>query len=118
MGNLMQDVRYGFRSLLKNKGFTLAAVVALALGIGANSAIFSVVNAVLLRPLPFTQPEQLLSVKGRNERDGSLFTEHSYPNYVDLRDQSQSFSHVAAYSPSTAFITGGEEPERVRGIIA
>jgi predicted permease len=118
METLMQDLRYGFRSLLRSKGFTLVAVLALALGIGANSAIFSVVNAVLLRPLPFDMPEQLMTVQGRNERDGSVFNEHSYPNYVDLRDQSRSFAHVAAYSPTTAFITGGEEPERVRGVIA
>ncbi len=118
MGTLMQDLRYGFRSLLKSKGFTFVAVLALALGIGANSAIFSVVNAVLLRPLPFASPEQLMTVQGRNERDGSTFNEHSYPNFVDLRDQSQSFAHVAAYSPTTAFITGGDEPERVRGVIA
>jgi putative ABC transport system permease protein len=118
METLMQDLRYGFRSLLKSKGFTLVAVAALALGIGANSAIFSVVNAVLLRPLPFASPEQLLSVQGRNERDGSLFDEHSYPNFADLRDQSQSFAHVAAYNSTTAFITGGDEPERVRGILA
>jgi predicted permease len=118
MGTLIQDVRYGFRSLLKSKGFTFVAVLALALGIGANSAIFSVVNAVLLRPLPFDAPEQLMIVQGRNERTGSTFNEHSYPNYVDLRDQSRSFAHVAAYSPTTAFITGGDEPERVRGVIA
>ena len=118
MGTLMQDLRYGFRSLLKSKSFTLVAVLALALGIGANSAIFSVVNAVLLRPLPFESPEQLMTVQGRDERDGSLSDEHSYPNYIDLRDQSRSFAHVAAYSRSTAFITGGEEPERVRGLIA
>ncbi|HEV2802105.1 MAG TPA: ABC transporter permease [Pyrinomonadaceae bacterium] len=118
METLIQDLRYGFRSLLKSKGFTFVAVLALALGIGANSAIFSVVNSVLLRPLPFERPEELVAVQGRNERDGSLFTEHSYPNYVDLRDQSQSFAHVVAYSPTTAFITGGEEPERVRGVIA
>jgi putative ABC transport system permease protein len=114
----MQDLRYAFRSLLKSKGFTLVAVLALALGIGANSAIFSVVNAVLLRPLPFETPEQLLTVQGRNERDGSISNEHSYPNYIDLRDQSRSLAHVAAYSPTTAFITGGEEPERVRGVVA
>ncbi|HEX8457752.1 MAG TPA: ABC transporter permease [Pyrinomonadaceae bacterium] len=118
MNTLWQDLRYGFRSLLKSKGFTFIAVLALGLGIGANSAIFSVVNSVLLRPLPFERPEELVAVQGRNERDGSLFTEHSYPNYVDLRDQSRSFAYVAAYSPSTAFITGGDEPERVRGIIA
>ncbi|HZH90555.1 MAG TPA: ABC transporter permease [Pyrinomonadaceae bacterium] len=118
MNTFGQDIRYGFRMLWKSPGFMLVTVLALALGIGANTAIFSVVNMVLLRPLPFERPEQLMIVQGRNERDGSISDEHSYPNYVDLRDASGSFAHVAAYSPTTAFITGGDEPERVRGLVA
>src|SRR5919202_4696865 len=117
MGTLLQDLRYGFRAMRKNPVFTLVAVAALALGIGANTAIFSVVNAVLLKPLPFADPERLFVVGARNERDGSTSTDESYPNFKDLRAQCQSCAGMAAYGHVTMFMTTpGEEPERVRGI--
>jgi predicted permease len=119
MGTLWQDIRYGLRTLRKSPVFTLVAVFALALGIGANSAIFSVVNAVLLRPLPFDHPERLLTIRARNERDGSVGVEQSYPNFLDLRAQCQACEGVAAYAHTTTFLTGSdEEPERARGIQA
>ncbi|MFL6227272.1 MAG: ABC transporter permease [Pyrinomonadaceae bacterium] len=119
MNNLWQDVRYGWRSLRKSPGFTVVAVLALALGIGANSAIFSVVNAVVLRPLPFDHPERLTAVLSRNEKDGSVGSDEAYPNYVDLRDQCQTCEGVAAYGFVTMFLTAADgEPERVRGIDA
>ncbi|HEX8161824.1 MAG TPA: ABC transporter permease [Pyrinomonadaceae bacterium] len=119
MGSFVQDLRYSFRALRKTPVFTAVAVVALALGIGANSAIFSVVNAVLLRPLPFEGAERLLSVQVRNEKAGGVGVEQSYPNFVDLRAQCQSCEGMAAYSGATTFLMNpGEEPERVRGVQA
>ncbi len=117
MGTIIRDIQYGIRMLVKSPGFTVVAVIALALGIGANSAIFSVVNAVLLRPLPFENPERLVTVLGKDEGDGSTGDTLSFPNIVDLRDQNQVFEHVAAYSGSSAFLMNGDEPERVRGAI-
>ena len=117
MGTILQDLRFGVRMLAKSPGFTLVAVLALALGIGANTAIFSVVNTVLLRPLPFTQPERLVTVIPRNERDGSLGDTHSYPNFADLRAQRQIFEAAAAYSAASGFLLGGDEPELLRGLV-
>ena len=117
MGTLLQDARYGFRMLRKRPGFTAIAILALALGIGANTAIFSVVNAVLLRPLPFAGAERLAIVQARSERTGNVGTDHSYPNLVDLREQAGTVEHLAAYSMTSAFLSTGEEPERVRGLL-
>src|ERR687890_742884 len=107
MGTLLQDTRYGLRMLRKRPGFTAVAVLALALGIGANTAIFSVVNSVLLRPLPFAGAERLATVQVRNERTGNVGTDHSYPNLVDLREQAGTLEHLAAYSMTTAFLAAG-----------
>ncbi|HVG29686.1 MAG TPA: ABC transporter permease [Pyrinomonadaceae bacterium] len=119
MGSLIQDLRYSLRTLRKTPVFTSVAVLALALGIGANSAIFSVVNAVLLRPLPFDHPERMMSVQVRNEKTGGVGVEQSYPNFLDLRAQCQSCEGMAAYGGATTFLMNpGEEPERVRGVQA
>jgi predicted permease len=119
MGSFTQDLRYSFRTMRKTPVFTVVAILALALGIGANSAIFSVVNAVLLRPLPFDHAERLLSVQSRNEMVGGVGVEQSYPNFLDLRAQCQTCEGAAAYSGATAFMTNpGEEPERARGVQA
>ena len=90
MSNLLQDVRHSARALLRSPGFTLAAVATLALGIGANTAIFSVLNGVLLRPLPFGSPDRLVGVfeSRRESANGSV----SPPDYVDWRDQSDVFN--------------------------
>src|SRR5918998_2771818 len=82
---LWQDLRYGLRMLLKNPGFTMVAVIALALGVGANSAIFSVVNSLLLRPLPFEQPDRLVQVWEANPRRGKMEMPASFPNFADWR---------------------------------
>ncbi len=109
--DLWQDLRYGARMLLKNPGFTLVAVLTLALGIGANTAIFSVVNAVLLRPLPYANPDRLVAASPyRNATDG--YTVLS-PDFLNWRAQSQSFERIAAYTSGTADLTGSGEPERL-----
>ncbi|MGH9769544.1 MAG: ABC transporter permease [Blastocatellia bacterium] len=97
MQTLWQDLRYGARMLLKNPGFTLIAVITLALGIGANSVIFSLVNALLLRPLPVEKPEQLAAVY-TSDFSSTQYGGSSYPDYVDFRDRNQVFSGMAAYT--------------------
>jgi putative ABC transport system permease protein len=114
MQTLWQDLRYGARMLLKNSGFTLIAVLTLALGIGANVAIFSVVNAVLIQPLPFGEPDRLVWAWG-NIRNGSNRASVSPPDYLDYRAQNTTFEQFAAMRsvPGYANLTGGGEPERL-----
>jgi len=115
MGTFVQDLRYGFRMLLKKPGFTVVAILALALGIGANTAIFSVVNAVLLRPLPFPDPDQLVIVWMDNRQMSMNEDIHSYPNFVDYREQNKVFDRLAAYRGASLNLTGTGEPERILG---
>src|SRR5262245_23072944 len=114
---MFQDLRYGLRMIFKRPGFSAVVVLVLALGIGATSAIFSVVNSVLLRRLPYPEPEQLMMVfstseqEGRSERDGPF----TWPDFVELRNQCRSCAHVAAYTgTSPSNLTGGAEPYRAR----
>src|SRR5205807_3880542 len=117
METLIKDIRYGIRSLLKRPGFTAIAVVTLALGIGANTAIFSVVNTLLLRPVPFKEPARLVQVWEANFKRGQNTMDISYPNFADWRDQNQVFEQIAAYSDKTFNLTGSGEPERIQGEI-
>jgi putative ABC transport system permease protein len=110
MRTLMQDLRYGVRTLRKNPGFTAIAVLTLALGIGANTAIFSVVNGVLLRPLPFRDPSRLVLIA---EKSSFPVISTSYENYLDWRDQSHSFESMEATRGSSITLTGAGEPERL-----
>ena len=114
MRNLLHDVNYGLRMLLKNPVFTAVAVIALALGIGANTAIFSVVNGVLLRPLPYAQPEQLAMVWLDNRRQGIRDDITSYPNFLDWRDQNKTFQGMSGIRDHTVNLTGVGEPEELR----
>jgi predicted permease len=118
MNPLWQDVRYGARMLLKKPGFTAVAALALALGIGANTAIFSVVNAVLLRALPYEGAERLVTLYTGNDRDEEPRGPISYPNLLDLRGQSETLEYVAGYQEVGTVMSsgGGDEPERVRGV--
>src|SRR5919198_1014456 len=95
METLWQDLRFGFRMLRTRPGFTAVAVLALTLGIGANSAIFSVVNAVLLRPLPYPDPGRLVMVWGAHPQIGQEAA--SFPDFVDWRSQNQVCSQMAAF---------------------
>lgn len=116
METLVQDIRYGIRTLFKNRAFTTVAVVALALGIGANTAIFSVVNAVLLKPLPFEQPDQLVLVWEKRMSLGRLRNVASAPDFVDWRAQNQVFEDMAAFMGQGFNVGAGTEPERVQGV--
>src|SRR5919201_5589644 len=99
MGTLFQDVRFALRVLRKSRGFAAVALAALALGIGANSAIFSVVNTVVLRPLPYREPERLVALWGSLNQKGFEENELSAPEYVDFRERSTAFfESVAVYS--------------------
>jgi len=120
MGMFLQDVKYGLRMLLKSPGFTTAAVLALALGVGVNTAIFSIVNGILLRPLPYHESSRLLSLAEINPSEGPESFPVSAPNFVDWKRQSQVFENMAAYrsGSSAGFnLTGiGTEPERIQGV--
>jgi putative ABC transport system permease protein len=115
LGDLSQDLRFGLRMLLKNPGFTVVAVVALALGIGANSAIFSVVNTVLLRPLPYQDPDRLVMVWEDRTKGGFPRDTPTAGNFADWRDQNQVFEGMAAIASSSFNLTGTGEPERIDG---
>jgi putative ABC transport system permease protein len=105
-----QDIRYGLRVLAKSPGFSAVVVLTLALGIGANTAIFSVVSAVLLQPLPFPKPERLVAVQHVNLRTGETGNAQSYPDFADLRAQCKSLEAVAAYDESSTTMTGMGDP--------
>ncbi|HWW86533.1 MAG TPA: ABC transporter permease, partial [Vicinamibacterales bacterium] len=116
MGTLLQDLRFGMRTFAKAPGVTAVAVIALALGIGANTAMFSIVNAVLLRPLPYHEPNRLLQLWSSTSqfRESSV----SYPNFLDWQERSRSFDQMAAYRNDTFNLTGQGTPERLRGLMA
>ena len=116
METLLRDVRYGIRSLVKRPGFTVIALIALALGIGANTAIFSLVNAVLLRPLPFAEPDRLVWMWG-NIRNGGNSASVSPPDFLDYRNENKTFEEFAASftMPLAVNLTGSGEPERLSG---
>jgi predicted permease len=113
MMTFWQDVRYGLRMLLKNPGFAAIAILTLALGIGANTALFSVVNGVLLNPLPFPEPDQLYAVYYKTPAYGSGSI--SYPNFLDWQKQNHSFSALGAFRSEDVNLTGAGEPERLHG---
>jgi putative ABC transport system permease protein len=114
MTSLLQDLRYGLRTLLKNPGFTLVAVVTLALGVGVNTAIFSVINGVLLRPLPFNQPERIVTLWENNVKDGIERDDVSPANFLDWRERSRSFEEMAFANPWSLDFAGETEPETWR----
>jgi predicted permease len=120
MGTFLQDLRYGFRMLVKRPGFTVIAVLALALGIGANTAIFSVVNAVLLRPLPYKDPQRIVAVWETNPQLGAEMrnrNEVAMGNFLDWRAQNRTFERMGALFYANANLTGTGEPERLQSVV-
>jgi putative ABC transport system permease protein len=113
--SIWQDARYALRTLAKNPGFACVSVLALALGIGANTAIFTVVNSILLQPLRFHKPEQLVVVRERNLEAGFPEFSLSPGNYLSYRDQNHSFQRIAAFNTRGLNLAGVSEPERLRG---
>ena len=117
MNLFIQNVRYGWRMLRKNPGFTLIALLTLALGIGANTALFSVIDAVLLKPLPFRDPGRLVAARSVDPKDSSMGGEISYPNFLDWRSQSHSFEAMSVWNATDVTYTDGSEPESVHGAV-
>src|SRR5688572_31701710 len=111
MDRLLSDLTHAFRRLARAPGFAVIAILTLALGIGANTAIFSLVKTVLLRPLPYSDPERLVMIWGA--RDKGETTWLSAPEMLAYMAQTQAFAGVAAYYGTAANLTGGQEPERV-----
>src|SRR3954462_7167707 len=114
---MLQDIRYALRQLIHSRGFTAVAVLTLALGIGACAAIFSVVNAMLLSPLDYPDPQRIVVVK---ETQLPQFPEFSVspPNYLDWEKQTKSYESIAAYSGAALNLTGEGEPQRLVGVKA
>src|SRR6187399_3176568 len=115
---MITDIRYGFRQLFKHPGFTIIAILTLALGIGANTAIFSVVNAVLLKPLPFPAPEELVAIGtidlSETASPPSLYS-LGFPDFADLREQNRSFSSMAVYRDRVVALVDEKGAQSVRG---
>ncbi|PYV40338.1 MAG: ABC transporter permease, partial [Acidobacteria bacterium] len=114
---MLNDFRFGFRMLKKSPGFTAVAVITLALGIGANTAVFSVVNAVLLRPLPFPDPDRLVQIWEVNSAAGRDRGTVSPYNFLHWRDQSHNFEQMAAYQYESFALTGNQIPEHMTGLL-
>ncbi|HEX6158973.1 MAG TPA: ABC transporter permease [Thermoanaerobaculia bacterium] len=110
---LARDLRYAIRGLVRARGFAAVAILTLAVALGANTAIYSIVSAILLRPLPFPQPDQLIAVRASNAGVAEL--SFSLPNYDDLRAQAKNFEHIAGFDSFSTFLYDGPEPELLSG---
>ena len=117
MDSLLSDIRYAIRNLIKRPGFTAIAILTLAVGIGANSTIFSAVNALLLKPLPFPELDRVVAIWDKVPSRGVEHNEVAFANYLDWRDQNQSFQQLALYRWWSANLTGGDSPERIQGFL-
>jgi hypothetical protein len=115
---VLSELRYAVRQLLKSPGFTFVAILGLALGIGANVALFSVVNSIFLRPLPYREPDRLVRLTSTDEAQRLTRVGFSYPRYVQVAERQQVFSNLA-FSAGNAFtLTGRGDPEQLIGIHA
>ena len=115
---MLQDLRYALRILLKQPAFTIIAALTLALGIGANTAIFSVVNALLLKPLPVPEPQRLLAVgmTDTRQQDRTELNSLSYPDFVDFREQNRSLNALAVYRTKTYALTSDQGATSLVGV--
>jgi putative ABC transport system permease protein len=117
MDNLLQDLKYALRSLARSPAFTTAAILTLALGIGANTAIFSIVDGVLLRPAPIEDADRVMMVWETDQKSGTKREPSSYPDFLDFQQRSKSFSSLAAFTPLTVNLTQpGSDPDRVNAL--
>ena len=114
---LWRDVSYGARMLWQKPAYSAIAVLTLALGIGANTAIFSVVNTVLLKPLPFAEPDRLMALGQQSTQNRTALSQFSFRNFADMRDRSQSFDRLAAYYNTNLTLTGDREAQLLRGTV-
>jgi hypothetical protein len=114
---LMQDLRYGIRMLLRQPSFTVVVVLSLALGIGANTAIFSVVNVLLFKPLPYPQSDRLMALEHRVRYDRGFADYWSYPTFNQFRTESKSYQQIASYFEANCTLTISDEPENAIGEI-
>ncbi len=117
METLIHDIRYGMRLLLKSPGFTGVAILTLALGIGANTVIFSVINSVLLRSLPFQEPDRLVKLTFDDPQLGLVDTPYSVPEFDDLKSRTDIFEDVCVVWPASANLTGSKQPERLELVL-
>src|SRR6267378_3885830 len=117
MDALLKDIRYGIRGLAKRPSFTFIAIVTLGIGIGANSAIFSAVNALLLKPLPFPELGRVVAIWDKMPSRGVVHNEVAMANYLDWRAQNRSFEQLALYRWWSTNLTGVEPPERIQGFL-
>src|SRR5689334_15724676 len=115
METLFQDLRYGMRMLFKNPGFTVVAVITMALGIGVHTALFSVVNGVLLKSLPFKDPDRLMFALETNAKFPAPGVSSSTLNYRDWKEQSHAFETLSARQPFIGNLTSSEQPEKIQG---
>src|SRR5207248_4313786 len=113
---MITDLKYALRMLVKTPGFAIIAILTLGLGIGANSAIFSVIDAVLLRPLPFPKPNELVAVWSQVTRENSERETESIPDYVDLRDQSKTLRALAAFTRTGSVLNRTEDSRQLYGV--
>src|SRR5262245_31521649 len=117
MDNFLKDLKYALRNLLKRPGFTAIAVLTVALGIGANSMIFSILNALILKPLPFPDPERIVALWDKVPSRGVERNEVTLANYLDWRAQNRSFEQLGIYRWWSTNLSGNENPERVQGFL-
>ncbi|MEP6913207.1 MAG: ABC transporter permease, partial [bacterium] len=117
MDSLLRDLRFSTRSLLKRPALTIIAIITLAVGIGANSAIFSVVNALLIKPLPFPELDRIVAIWEKQPSQGMERNEVALANYLDWRSQNKSFEQIGLYRWWSTNLTGIEPPERVQGFL-
>src|SRR5687768_10846987 len=116
MNSLLHDLRLATRTLLRSRAFTLTAILCLALGIGVNTAIFSIINSILLRPLPLSDPERIVQLHSTKSRQGISESNMSFADLSDVRAQTSSFESVAGMFGRSFNLSGADQTERIEGL--